>query len=425
MRFLFVHQNFPGQYLHVLKRLVSLGHEVVFITQPSPNHLAGVRVAYYERPALNESLQGTIRDADAALRRAEAVAHVAANLKRLGFVPDIIIGHHGWGELLSLVDVFPGAPILGYFEFYYRTTGQDVNYDLEFPIDPVQFGNVRAMNIVNMLALGLEQHGQTPTRWQLSRYPDWAQTRIKLLPEGADLTLCRPDPKAKTRTISIGDFRIGPKDRLVTYVARNLEPYRGFHTMMRALPELLRRRDVKVVMVGGDDVSYGGKLVGSTWREHFQRELSGKYDTSRVLMPGQVPYETYLSLLQRSDVHVYLTYPFVLSWSLREAMAMGCAIVGADVEAVREVITERKTGLLTPGLDPSGVARRVLELLDNEVLAAKLRQGARRHAEKHLDLEHHLAAFMDRIAEITGQHPVASSILPAGRREQRRTAKSG
>jgi glycosyltransferase involved in cell wall biosynthesis len=408
VRFLFVHQNFPGQYLHILQRLVALGHEVVFISQPNANRIPGVRVAYYDKmPLVDDRVLPALREAEPALRRAIQAANVARNLKQLGFTPDIIIGHHGWGELLNMVDVFPGIPILGYFEFYYHVEGQDVNFDPEFPTDDSHYPNVRALNMINLLALALGQHGQTPTNWQLTRYPEWARPSIKLLPEGADLNRCRPDQAAHNTTLALGPFRITPKDKLVTFVARNLEPYRGFHVLMRALPDILKRRDVKVVMVGGDDVSYGARIANSTWREHFQRELEGRYDASRVLMPGQVDYNTYLKFLQRSDAHVYLTYPFVLSWSLREAMATGCAVIGADVEAVREVVTDGKTGLLTPCLDPTALAKNVLHVLEDTNLASKLRTGARRYAEKHLDLEAHLTTFMARITELTGQNPTA------------------
>jgi glycosyltransferase involved in cell wall biosynthesis len=175
---------------------------------------------------------------------------------------------------------------------------------------------------------------------------------------------------------------------------------------MRALPRLLRERpDAKVVMVGGDDVSYGAKLQGATWREVLQRELAGKYDASRVLFAGQLPYADYVRLLQRSDVHVYLTYPFVASWSLREALACGCAVVGADVAPVQEFITDGENGLLAPGLDAERVAGRILEVLGDRVLAQRLRAGARRYARGALDMALHTAAYEERVAELTGREP--------------------
>jgi len=407
VRYLFVHQNFPGQYLHYLCHLMDdPANEAVFISEPNLNAIERVRRVLYHPPKPDqESVHQVARDFDMAARRAEAVATLAGNLKRLGFKPDIVIGHHGWGELLNLTDVWPDVPILGYFEFYYRTNGQDVDFDPEFPVTTERFARIRAMNIINMLAVGLEQHGQTPTQWQYTRYPDWARGGMRVIPEGARLDVCKPDPSARKRTFSIGDFHVAPTEKLVTYVARNLEPYRGFHTMMRALEDLLKARsDVKVIMVGGDEVSYGARLAKGTWREHLQKEMAGRYDASRVLMPGQIHYDVYLKMLQRSDAHVYLTYPFVASWSLREALACGCAVIGADVESVSEFITHGENGLLTSCLDPRGLAQTILTLLEDTRLSRKLRAGARRYAERFLDMKDYLAAMDATVRELTGRN---------------------
>jgi len=412
LKYLFVHQNYPGQFLHLIRHLVeNHDNQIVFISEPNANRIDGVRRAFYQAPGAEQpAAHPNARDYELAARRAEAVAVAAANLKRLGFEPDIIIGHHGWGELLNLPDVWPDTPILGYYEFYYRTNGQDVGYDPEYPTTPDRFARIRAMNVVNLLALSLEQHGQTPTHWQHTRYPEWAQPSIRVIPEGANLDTCKPDPAAARQPFSIGDFTVSPKQKLVTYVARNLEPYRGFHVMMRALPRLLRERaDLKVVIVGGDSVSYGAKLSEGTWREHLQREMKGQYDESRVLFAGQVSYGTYLKLLQRSDAHIYLTYPFVASWSLREALACGCPLVVSDVESVTEFVEHGKTGLVVPGLDHARVAEAVLGLLEDTRQARRLRAGARRYAERTLGMQRHIEAYRSTISELTGAHfpPIA------------------
>ncbi len=421
MKYLFVHQNFPGQYLHIIRHLIARpGNEVAFISEPNKNNIPGVRrVNYTITDANRETTHPTLRDLNLAMLRAEAVGRTGRTLKDLGFIPDIIIGHHGWGELLNLVDVFPGVPILGYFEFYYATAGTDVGFDAEFPTAEDQWPRIRAMNGVNHLALALNQHGQTPTIWQRSLYPGWAQQQIHLLPEGVPLDVCKPDPAVRKAPMTVGTFTIQPKDRLITYVARNLEPYRGFHVMMRALPEILRSRpDAKVVMLGGDEVSYGARIANTTWRAHFEREMAGKYDTSRVLMPGQVPYDVHVGLLKRSDVHIYLTYPFVLSWSLREAMACGCTIIGADVDPVREFIADGQTGLITPCLDPTRLAGRVLQLLDDRKLAASLSRRARAFAEANLDMDRYIGNYESLISSIIGR-PLVDA--PAPKRRARKT----
>ena len=405
MRFLFVHQNFPGQYLHIVRHLAANpANEVLFIAELSPAELPGVRrLSYSFDRGKRLEIHPGVQDYEVALHRADKVAAMAKNVKALGFHPDIIIGHQGWGEMLHLADVWPGVPMLGYFEFYYNTQGFDVNFDPEFPMQPDYQPRVRAMNAINHAALALGQHGQTPTKFQLSAYPAWAQPQIQLLPEGVRLDLCRPDPKAAQDVLEVGGMQIMPGDKLVTYVARNLEPYRGFHTMMRALPRLLAERpDAKVVMLGGDDVSYGARLDNETWRTHFTRLLAGQYDAARVAFPGTVPYDTHLRLLQRSDAHVYLTYPFVASWSLREAMACGCAIIGSDVEPVREFIADHKTGLLVRPLDPDATTDAILEVLEDQTATKKLRRAARRYAEQTLDVQQHIRAFESRIAALTG-----------------------
>ena len=290
MKYLFVHQNFPGQYLHIVRHLVaSKQHDVVFITEPNATGfpVCGRCRIRSRRPAAAEA-HVAARELDAAVRRAEVVAHTAANLKQLGFEPDIIIGHHGWGELLNIRDVWPDAPLLGYLEFYYRIDGIDVGFDPEFPTHPADHPRIRAKNAINLLALNLGAHAQTPTRWQLSTYPDWAHPLITLLPEGVNLDVCKPNAQARRRNLTIGGTTIRPSEKLVTYVARDLEPYRGFHVMMRAVPHLLRaRKDIRVVLVGADGISYGAPPPEGTWRQTMLAELGDGIDPKRVVFPGR------------------------------------------------------------------------------------------------------------------------------------------
>ncbi len=403
MRYLFIHQNFPGQFLHLVRHLVrSPENEVVFITEENGNVIPGARKVTYAKPAAaNPETAADAQDFETAVLRAGIVAAVASNLRALGFRPDIIIGHHGWGEMLNLPDIWPGVPMLGYYEFFYRTHGQDVGFDPEFPTHPEGFPRVRAKNAVNLLALNNPGHGQTPTLFQQSTYPDWARARMTVLPEGVDLQACMPDPGARGRLYELNGFQVQPGETLVTYVARDLEPYRGFHIMMRALPRLLRLRpDLKVIMVGGDGVSYGAGLANTTWREYLTREVGAYIDPSRIAFPGKVDYRAFVGLLQRSDAHVYLTYPFVASWSLREALACGCAIVASDTAPVHEFVADRRTGLLTPCLDPVRLAEQVAELLEDQEQTTRLRASARAFAERTLRMDDYIRGYEVLIAEV-------------------------
>ncbi len=426
MNFLFVHQNFPGQYLHLLRSLQADNqrqegtHQLVFMTEPNQNHLHGVRkVTYAKPPPVSASTVLEAREYEMAARRAHAAYRGALQIKALGFKPDIIIGHHGWGEMLHLVDAFPGVPVLGYFEFYYRIHGTDVNFDPEFSMPEENFGVVRGKNAVNLLALALEQYGQTPTRWQHSTYPGWAQKQIRIIEEGVDLDLCKPDLQARKAALSIGPLTVGPEQKLVTYVARNLEPYRGFHTFMRALPHILAERpDVVVSLVGGDEISYGAPPPGGgSWRQVMLRELGGQLDLSRVHFLGKVPYDQHLALLKRSDAHVYLSYPFVASWSLREALACGCVVVGADTETVTEFVRHEVNGLVTPALDHTRLAQSVLRALEDTKLTSKLRKGARAFAQERLGMDDYIANYRAYIEEITGKPLLPPKAKPRTRKK--------
>ncbi len=424
MKFLFVHQNFPGQYLHIVRNLLADNdanpgtHEIVFMTEPNLNVLAGVRKVTYAKPPLLQA--GVHRDAtefDIAMRRAEACATGARQIKKLGFVPDIIIGHHGWGEMLNLGDVFPGVPLLGYFEFYYQPEDADVNFDPEFPLARERFAGVRAKNAVNLQALALQQHGQVPTRWQKSTYPEWAKSSIHLLEEGVNLDVCKPAAARTKKTLTVGALNVTAQHKLITYVARNLEPYRGFHTFMRALPKILTSRpDAVVSVVGGDEISYGSPPPKGNWREVMLAELGGKIDVTRVHFLGKIPYDQHLALLKRSDTHIYLSYPFVASWSLREALACGSLVIGANTPTVTEFVKHRKNGLVVPTLDHDAIAETTLMALASPKLTAPLRLGAREFAEKHLDLQVYLARYRALIEKVAGKRLLPVKSKPAAAR---------
>ncbi len=408
MRFLFVHQNFPGQYVHIVRRLTEDMHDVVFLSEPNANHMADVRkIAYVSPRVSDERIHEHAREFEMAVRRAEAAATAARQLRALNFVPDIIIGHHGWGELLNMQDVFPQTPLLGYFEFFYNLVGQDVGFDPEYPVPEHRLPMVRMKNAVNLAALSVPgAHGQTPTEWQLGTYPAWSRDRISLLREGVDLAQCCPAPPRASRRFTLPDgFQLEAKHKLVTYIARNLEPYRGFHIFMRSLPALQAARpDLHVTLVGNDQPGYGALPTdGSSWRETIMREMNGKLDLERIHFLGQVPYDTHIALLRRSDAHVYFTYPFVASWSLREAMAVGTPIIGSDTLPVREFITHEKTGLLTPFLSPDKLADTVLRLLEDNKLSQRLGVNARLFAEAHLNRETYLANYGALIERLTHQ----------------------
>ena len=390
MKILFVHQNFPGQYRHLAIHLAAVpGNQVVAITQRRDMQLPGVKnIVYKPQREVTPQMHHYLRKTEADVLNAQSVARAALGLKRSGFVPDIMLGHNGWGEILYLKDVFPQTPLLGYFEFFYRFSGADVGFDpgeaLTFDTAP----RIRTKNLGNLLGLDAADAGQCPTLWQKSTYPERYHPMLRVIHEGIDTDLALPDAKARLTLPALGiDLAAG--DEVVTYVARNLEPYRGFPSFMRSLPAILERRpNAHVLIVGGDEVSYGARLPkGQSYRQLLRDELGDTLDLRRVHFLGKVPYPVFLKILQISRVHVYLTYSFVLYWSKLEAMAAGCLLVASRTAPVEEVIRDGENGLLVDFFKPSEIAARVVEALEDRALFAVLRENARRTIVEKYDLK--------------------------------------
>ncbi|MBP0447122.1 glycosyltransferase [Roseomonas sp. SSH11] len=388
MKVLLVHPNFPGQYAHLMPALAARpGTQVVGIGARPFEVPEGVSLRTYEAPPPPaEGVTRRARPADAAIARADRVARLALDLRREGFVPDVTFSHIGWGDTIFLKDVFPESALLLYAEFFYSATGADVGYEPGKPATIQDAVRVRAMNMPLVSAMNASDWGIAPTAWQRARFPEWYRGRISLVHEGIDTAVCRPDPEARFPLPDGSVLR--PGDEVVTYVARGLEPYRGFPTFMRALPALLAARpNARVVIVGGDEVRYGRGPEGghATWREAMLAEV-GPLDPARVHFLGRIPHPALHALFRVSSVHIYLTVPFVLSWSVLEAMACGALILGSATPPVQEVIQDGKNGLLTDLFDHAALARRMTEALVDPQRMAPLRAAARRTIAERYDL---------------------------------------
>jgi glycosyltransferase involved in cell wall biosynthesis len=400
VNFLFVHQNFPGQFPHVARALAERGDTVVAIgeamrlAQRSLPHPRIERLGYPTSHGAGKQTHPYLRDLEAHTRRGQAVFRVAQQLHAQGFHPDVVIAHPGWGEALFLHDAFPSAHHLRYLEFFYHADGADVGFDPEFPATLDDRCRVRVKNATQLLSFEGSDTGISPTRWQKSRYPaDW-QARISQCHDGIDTDTVRPDPGARV-TLKVGADRtaleLTAADEVVTYVARNLEPYRGFHTLMRALPLLLEKRpNAHILIVGGDEVSYGrapsSESGPTTYREHYLRAWGKDVDRRRVHFLGRVPYRDYLAVLQISSLHLYLTYPFVLSWSLLEAMSAGCAVLASATAPVEEVIRAGENGWLADFFDAQALATQAAGLLAARADLTVVRAAARKTVRTRYDL---------------------------------------
>jgi glycosyltransferase involved in cell wall biosynthesis len=395
MRYLFVHQNFPGQFKHIACALADdPRHEVVAIgdvanIKSSLTLHPRVKVYGYASPkGGGEQTHVYIRSYEGDVRRGQQLLRACMRIKEQGFVPDVVVVHPGWGEGLFLGELFPLARRIHYCEYFYQAEGADLGFDPEFPASIDSRLRVHLRNATQLLGLSECAAGVSPTRWQRSLYPVELQAKISVLHEGIDTTLVKPDPQA---WLEVRGKVFLPGEQLVTFVARNLEPYRGFHRFMRALPELQARcPKAQFLVVGGDKVSYGVRLpAGQSYREKYMAELGGRVDWSRVHFLGKLPYRDYLKVLQLSSAHLYLTFPFVLSWSMLEAMACGCLVIGSATPPVEEVISHGQNGLLVDFFDAEQLADQVADVLANPQAFTPMRDKAREYIEQHYDLRTH------------------------------------
>ena len=411
MRILFVHQNFPGQFKHLAPTLADdPDNEVHVIAIRGQTQHPRIKLHNY-RPSRSSSkdIHPWAADFETKTIRAEAVFRIALRLREQGFVPDVIIAHPGWGESLFLKEVWPDTRLGIYCEFFYPLTGADVGFDPEFPITDV--GNscrLRLKNLSNLMQFESADSGISPTEWQASTFPEPFRSHISVIHDGIDTEQLRPNPKV-TLTIN-NDIKLTRADEIITFVNRNLEPYRGYHQFMRALPEILKRRPLaRVMIVGGNDVSYGARPTdGRTWRKTFLDEVRSQIDMSRVHFVGTLEYASFIHLLQISRVHVYLTYPFVLSWSLIEAMSCGAAIVASDTQPVREVISHDENGRLVPFFDRKALVDEICGLLAVSEDRKRLGEAARKTAQERYDLRKHcLPRQIEWVRQLAAGHTSA------------------
>ncbi|OAM51321.1 glycosyl transferase family 1 [Methylovorus sp. MM2] len=395
MKYLFIHQNYPGQFKHLAPAIAAIpGNQVVAIVDDKNKRAASIQknVTLYSYPAPQGSSKEThwyLRNYEGAIRRGQQVVRLLMELRdKQKFIPDVICAHAGWGEALFLKEVFPDAVVLDYFEFFYLSEGSDVGFDKEFQTQTIDdFCRIRIKNSTHLLSLNNCDWGLAPTKWQAGQFPPIYQSKISVIHEGVDTDIVKPNIYASFK-VPQGPL-LTAEDKVITFVNRNLEPYRGFHVFMRALPQILiDNPDAHVVLLGGDEVSYGAMpKEGGTWRHKMMAEVGDGLDMKRVHFVGKIPYDQYLNLLQISSAHVYLTYPFVLSWSMMESMAAGCIVIASNTPPVTEVMTDGHDGLLFDFFDVQGLVDKVGKVLKHPEDYAQIRINARKTIVEQYDLK--------------------------------------
>lgn len=391
MRVLFVHQNFPGQFRYAATALASdsANQVVALAINPPAYPTPGVQVVSYKpRRKSSTDIHPLAADFETKVIRGEAAAAAALELHRKGFSPDIIVVHPGWGEHMFLKDIWPNARILLFLEFFYRAKGFDYAFDPEFNRDSLEGrARLRGKNANLLTGFDIMDWGYSPTHWQKSSLPARVHDQVSVIFDGIDTGFITPDVSA---VFELPDGRIVRHgDEVLTFVNRNLEPYRGFHIFMRALPAIQKARPSAVTLiVGGDEVSYGARPHGGgSWKDVMLREVGDRLDPSRIVFLGRIPYPAYRQVLRVSRVHAYLTYPFVLSWSMLESMAAENLVIASATPPVTEVIQTGENGILVDFFDVDDWARKITRALEKPGDYIDMRKKARADILAKYDLQ--------------------------------------
>jgi glycosyltransferase involved in cell wall biosynthesis len=400
MKILFLHPNFPAQFRHLAAALAQdKRNQVVFGTARKEGQIAGVFKAIYSTSReVRPETHHYVRTLESAVLQGQAAYRIAEQLKAQGFVPDVIYGHSGWGPTLFMKDAFPTSKLLCYFEWFYHARGTDADFDPSEPLTPDDIARIRIKNTPILTDLYSCDRGLSPTKWQRQQFPKEFQSKIHVLHDGIDTNFFQPKPNAKLVLPSV-NLDLSGVEEIVTYVGRGMEPYRGFPQFMEMVALLQQRRpQCHVVVVGEDRVAYGRSLPdGKSYKQFMLEKLP--LDLSRLHFTGPLPYAQYLQVLQASSVHVYLTRPFVLSWSMLEAMSTGCLLVASDTQPVTELIKDNVNGLLVNFFSPQEICDRVEEALNNPEKMLSLRAKARKTIVENYDLSQLLTKHLQWIKQ--------------------------
>ena len=405
-----MHRHFPGQFRWLVMAWLRRGVVIDAIgAQPAQDLAAELRpdvqplsFTYWQLPELPASVSpGLDADLDAALQRGVALAALARQMRDGdGVCPDAVVYHSGWGEGLHLRSVWPGAVLIAYPELYGSPLCLGHGFDPRLaPITPRLLECIDRQNLLASAAVSASDAAVVPTKLQRDSFPLALQGQLHQIHEGVDTSLACPDASARFDCGS--GLVLQPGDPVVTLACRSLEPLRGIHTVLEALPALMRARPDVQVVLAGHTTQAGYGVLSDHSGGHFGEQLEkveGRLDRSRLHAVGWLPLEQLFSLFQVSAAHIYLSYPYTLSWSVLQAMACGAAVVGNGDGPLGEVIDPGRNGLLVGFNDPGALAAALLRLLAEPDMRRSLGGEARRTIQERFGVDQAAEAYLALIA---------------------------
>lgn len=375
MKTLFLHRNFPGQFGNIAKELAKdPSNLVMFITDDNRAQIDGiVKLVYAPKTDVKYVSHPYLTNFETAIMHGEAAALMGMAMKERNIIPDVIYGFP-WGNAMFMKDIFPNSPLVTYCEWFYNADSADVKFS-GIQLTEDDRAHIRCKNSKLLTELCACDAGISPTQWQKSQFPKEFQDKITVIHDGIDTDFFKPNKDAKL-VIKDKNIEITAQDEVITYATRGMEPTRGFPEFMDAVAILQKRHPKAHFVIAGDDViCYGQKLASGSYKEIMLKKLN--LNMNKVHFVGTLPYEDYLNLLQISSAHIYLTYPYVLSWSFLEAMAAGCCIIASNTEPVLEFMEDNKNGLLVDMRNIQQIVGKVEYALKNQDKVQEIRDNAR------------------------------------------------
>ena len=400
MRILFLHRNFPAQFRHLATYLAQdKNNEVLYLTNRKDFEIQGIKKFVYDlHRETNPSTHHYMKFYEESILHGQGALRAALQLREQGFFPDVIIGH-SWGASMFIKDVYPEVPYIAHIEWFYNAKNSDIDFISEPDIDFKAKTRVRNSHL--LVDLYSCNKVITPTKWQLAQIPEVFHDKISVVHEGIDTEFFKPDENA---VFNLPGLSLTSENEVLTYATRGMEPYRGFPQFMEAVSAIQKRRPNCHIVVAGDDrICYGPKLPeGKTFKGLMLEKFD--FDYSRLHFTGTLPYSEYVKLLQISAAHIYLTYPFVLSWSMLEAMACGRVVLASNTPPVKEVIEDNFNGILFNFFSPAEIIDKVDEILENRDKFEHLRINARETIIKNYDLKNMLQKQLNLINDVLESH---------------------
>ena len=419
MHVMFIHPNFPAQFGHIAQHLkLQKKWDATFVTSIDTRHLNLPFNHINYRLKDNEEQPKVFYNPNSLQELMEHLFAIYRGLRGVKQIqPNLVVGHMSYGTMLYLRNLY-SCPFVGYFELLPPPFwGDGLILRKEYPPpEAIRLFNA-TYHALTYLHLHAVDAAYTPTNFQKSTAPKELQDKIKVIFDGVDTEAFQP--RETERPVEFRGITIPKDTRVLTYVSRGLESARGFDIFMKVAKRVCDQMDNVIVLIAGQERTfYGHELHHIGKDKSFKQYVleNDSYDLSRIHFLGLIPIQDLIKLYNISDLHMYLTVPYVLSWSMIQAMSSGCTIVGSATPPVQEAIDDGVHGLLADFYDVDALTEKALQVLrapeEHKHLGQAARERVMERYEKTKCIDQLVELFRKHAGEASEQKPIENPGKP-------------